>query len=206
MAEFRWSLLAVGILVLIIVFWWSRRESRGERIFSGGLLRRDRLIPPLEPEQPVADDSPKDEPLPPRVERIVTVRLMARDHGGFPGEQLFRILRDAGLRHGRFGIFHFHQESDQGPEVFSVASLIEPGSFDLARMKESSYPGVSLFLILPSPGDAVSAFDKMLVTARDLAGKLGGDLLDEHGSKLSVQRERYLREEVIEYQHNTLPP
>jgi cell division protein ZipA len=205
-AEFRWSLLAVGILVLIIVFWWSRRESRGERIFSGGLLRRDRPIPPLEPEQPVADDSPKDEPLPPRVERIVTVRLMARDHGAFPGEQLFRILRDAGLRHGRFGIFHFHQASDQGQEVFSVASLIEPGSFDLARMKESSYPGVSLFLILPSPGDAVSAFDQMLVTARDLAGKLGGDLLDEHGSKLSVQRERYLREEVIEYQHNTLPP
>jgi hypothetical protein len=30
---------------------------------------------------------------------------------------------------------------------------------------------------------------------------LNGDLLDESGSTLSIQRERYLREEVIQFQH-----
>lgn len=31
---------------------------------------------------------------------------------------------------------------------------------------------------------------------------MNGNLVDEHGSTLSVQRERYLREEVIVFQHS----
>jgi len=30
---------------------------------------------------------------------------------------------------------------------------------------------------------------------------LEGELLDEHGSRLSIQRERFMREEVIQLQH-----
>lgn len=204
MAELRWLLIAVGIVVLAGVFWLSRRESRGERLLPEKLLRsRERTEPVLEPEQPAVQEV-EEEKLPPRVERVVAVRLMAREQGGFPGEKLLLALREGGLRHGRFGIFHFHGEGDRDLELFSVASLVEPGSFDLARMRDSFYPGVSLFLILPSPVDALSVFDQMLSTARELAGRLDGDLLDEHGSRLSVQRERYLREEVIQYQHNSL--
>ena len=203
MAELRWLLLAVGIVVLALVFWLSRRESRGERLLPEKLLRsRERAEPELEPEQPTAGEVPPEHPLP-QVERVITVRLMAREQGGFAGEKLLLALRDAGLRHGRFGIFHFHGDDEQ--ELFSVASLVEPGSFDLARIRDSFYPGVSLFLVLPSPLDSVSVFDRMLSTARGLAGRLGGDLLDEHGSRLSVQRERYLREEVIQHQLSVPP-
>jgi len=46
----------------------------------------------------------------------------------------------------------------------------------------------------------VEAFDLMMAAARALAQTLGGELLDESGSTLSVQRERYLREEIIQYQ------
>jgi FtsZ-interacting cell division protein ZipA len=41
----------------------------------------------------------------------------------------------------------------------------------------------------------------MVTTARALAVGLNGDLVDEQGSTLSIQRERYLREEVIQFQH-----
>jgi cell division protein ZipA len=87
-----------------------------------------------------------------------------------------------------------------------VASLVEPGSFDLTRMRSERFPGVSLFLELPGDGDGVTAFDDMLSTAHSLAQTLDGELLDETGSRLSVQRERYLREEVIQYQHKFAPP
>ncbi|KAB2823060.1 MAG: cell division protein ZipA, partial [Candidatus Dadabacteria bacterium] len=112
----------------------------------------------------------------------------------------------AGLKHGRFGIFHRHEVSDEGRITFSVASLVEQGSFDLSRLKDAVYPGVSLFLMLPGPRDPLAAFDDMLATARLLAEKLDGELLDEHGSRLSVQRERYLREEVIQYPHKQTAP
>ena len=44
----------------------------------------------------------------------------------------------------------------------------------------------------------------MMTAARALAQSLDGELLDESGSTLSIQRERYLREEIIQYQHSIL--
>jgi FtsZ-interacting cell division protein ZipA len=44
----------------------------------------------------------------------------------------------------------------------------------------------------------------MLAAARALAQSLQGELLDESGSSMSVQRERYLREEIIQFEHSKL--
>lgn len=133
--------------------------------------------------------------------RIVAIRLMSGGNGGFPADKLILALREAGLRYGQFGIFHRPHAADENRPDFSVANLIEPGTFDLTRMKKDYYPGVSVFLMLPGPENSVEAFDDMLTTSRSLADKLGGELLDEQGSTLSIQRERYLREEVVQFQH-----
>jgi len=58
--------------------------------------------------------------------------------------------------------------------------------------------------VLPGPVDGVEAFDLMMAAARTLAQSLGAELLDESGSTLSIQRERYIREEIIQYQHSNL--
>ncbi len=56
-------------------------------------------------------------------------------------------------------------------------------------------------MVLPArDGDGVAVFDDMLQTARTLAQRMDGELLDELGSRLSVQRERYMREEVIDFE------
>lgn len=203
MADFRWLLLAAGVLVLLLVFWVSRREARGQQFNPTGFLKK--ALPAAAPEAKGSPEVPGIDPGS-TVQRIVTIRLMARAHGSFPAEGLVLALRQAGLRHGRFGIFHRHDKKDEGLIVFSVASLVEPGSFDLAQLKTARYPGVSLFLTLPAPIDAVTAFDDMLAIARTLAAQLDGEILDEQGSRLSVQRERYLREEVIQFQHKLVPP
>jgi FtsZ-interacting cell division protein ZipA len=41
----------------------------------------------------------------------------------------------------------------------------------------------------------------MISAARTLSRSLDADLLDESGSSLSIQRERYLREEIIQFEH-----
>ena len=61
-----------------------------------------------------------------------------------------------------------------------------------------------MFLVLPGPVDGVEAFDLMVTAAKALAKSLNGELLDETGSTLSIQRERYLREEIIQFQHSHL--
>jgi FtsZ-interacting cell division protein ZipA len=54
---------------------------------------------------------------------------------------------------------------------------------------------------LPGPGNALDAFDDMLKISKSLAAKLDAELRDEQGSTLSIQRERYMREDVIQFQH-----
>ena len=95
----------------------------------------------------------------------------------------------------------FTASSARNREGFSVASLTEPGSFDLDHLGDSTIAGLSFFVVLPGNGDPVARFDAMVETARALSVELAADLFDERGSSWSSQRERYLREELIEYRH-----
>jgi cell division protein ZipA len=59
-------------------------------------------------------------------------------------------------------------------------------------------------MVLPGPLDGVEAFDLMIAAAHALGSSLNGELLDETGSTLSIQRERYMREEIIQYQTSNM--
>lgn len=200
MWELRWILLGLGVLLIAAVYLWSRRRAR-LAADPGALERTEPEIREESAEPADSDGREAAKPAsPPKPERIISLRLVAGATSDLSCEDLVIGLRDAGLRHGRFGIFHRHIGDDlTGEAVFSVANLVEPGSFDLANMKETKLPGVSFFLLLPCPGDAIAAFDDMIQTARRLAQELNADLFDDRGSSWSIQRERYLREEIIEY-------
>lgn len=209
----RWLLLFFGILVIAGVYIYSRRErDQPAREKSDG----PRIAPNLGDEEIDAAESafeelPEDQsqeveeaPQDDAPQKIVTLRLIARDGGAFRGDELILSMRGIGLRHGKFGIFHRYDGNDENRTIFSAASLVEPGSFDLANIKDQEIPGISLFLVLPGPVDGVEAFDLMMEAARALAQALDAELLDESGSTLSIQRERYMREEIIQYQHSNL--
>lgn len=133
-------------------------------------------------------------------QKIVTLRIVSGDKTSFNGDRLVLALRGIGMRHGRFGIFHQYDGDDENRVVFSAASLVEPGSFELENIREQRIPGISLFMVLPGPIDGAEAFDRMIEAARTVSQSLNAELLDESGSSLSIQRERYLREEIIQYQ------
>lgn len=202
----RWLLLLFGVLVIAGVYLYSRRE----KVPAKPEQNPDRLEPTLGGDVgDTAGDAEDDSDVAPdptltgaeNPQKIVTLRLVAREGSSFRGDELILSLRGIGMRHGKFGIFHRYDGSDENRTVFSAASLVEPGSFDLANIKEQELPGISLFSIMPGPIDAAETFDMMMAAARALAKTLNAELLDESGSTLSIQRERYMREEVIQFQH-----
>ena len=130
-------------------------------------------------------------------ERVVAIRLKAKRPTGFDGATLLRAFAASDLKFGRFDIFH--REAAAGLTSFSVASIVEPGSFDLETLPATGCPGVTLFTVLPGPSEPVLALDDMLAVARSLAADLDGELLDERGVSLTTQREAHLREEIAEY-------
>jgi len=135
-----------------------------------------------------------------RADRIVTVRFVPKEQS-LAGEKVVLALRGAGLKHGEYGIFHRFPDTTPGDVMFSVANLTEPGSFDLTDLAKTRVPGMSFFMVLPGSGDPVARFDLMVQTARLLARDLHAELHDEKGSSWSIQRERYVREEIIAYRH-----
>ncbi|MBM4197341.1 MAG: hypothetical protein FJ197_09655 [Gammaproteobacteria bacterium] len=198
MGELRWVLLGAGILVLLGVFLWSQRQKSAGSAGSPIPFGRREPKPGTTVTGAVVDSVATRSAEGSQPHKIIAVRLTAPASGTFAGDLLQAALTDAGLRHGLYGIFHRHDPADDRVIRFSVASLVEPGRFDLARFATDRFPGVSLFLPVAPGVDNVAVFDEMMSTARKMAARLEGELLDERGSRLSVQRERYLREEVIQ--------
>jgi cell division protein ZipA len=140
------------------------------------------------------------EPKPARKpQKIVALRLTAGDkQARFDGARLLELLRAEGLEFGRYDIFHRPHEN--GRPVFSVSSLLEPGTFDLEAMPRTAYPGIMVFAVLPGPVPARDAFDEMMFTARGLAAELKGALFDEKGAPLTAQAFAKLREDALEFE------
>jgi cell division protein ZipA len=199
----RWLLLLFGLLVIAGVYLYSRRDKA--KAEDEDDIAPTRVEPTLEAgdAEPVVEEvdesveQPADEGAP---QKIVTLRLIGHNKKPFQGDELILSMRGIGLRHGKFGIFHRYDGNDESRTIFSAASLVEPGSFDLENIKDQQIPGISLFLVLPGPVESAEGFDLMMAAARALAQSLDGELLDESGSTLSIQRERYLREEIIQFQ------
>jgi cell division protein ZipA len=212
----RWLLLLFGLLVIAGVYFYSRREkstpeaepSPSDRVEPTlGANEVDAApnetgVPAVDATAEAGNDAGQAETTDTVPQKIVTLRIVARDGGSFRGDELVLSLRGIGMRHGKFGIFHRYDGKNEDETIFSAASLVEPGSFDLTNIKEQELPGISLFLILPGPLEGAEAFDMMMAAARAVAQALNGELLDESGSTLSIQRERYMREEVIQFEHS----
>ena len=211
----RWLLLIFGGLVVAGVYLHSRYQRTKTDEAASPAVNGDRVEPALGG-QAHAGDHTDDEPVSslaapdPDVaigdaeQKIVTLRIVARNQGAINGEELVLNLRGIGMRHGKFGIYHRYEGLDEDEVIFSAASLVEPGTFDLTTITEQKIPGISLFMVLPGPVDGAQAFDLMVAAARALTQSLDAELVDESGSTLSVQRERFLREEIIQFQHSIL--
>jgi cell division protein ZipA len=131
-------------------------------------------------------------------QKIVTLRVCAAGDSRWPGTTLMAALEAQGLAFGRYQVYH--RNHADGRSMFCVASLVEPGSFEPARMAEQEFRGITAFAVLPGPAPPLHTVDALLATAHGLAESLSGQLQDAGGTPLSVQSATVLREEVARFQ------
>ena len=155
-------------------------------------------VHPIEASEPPPAAVPAATPVPRRAQKILALRVTASVPARFDGAQLLAALGTEGLGYGRYEIFH--RLHDDGRPIYSVASLREPGTFDIETMPTTYYPGVAMFAVLPGPVSAADAFDEMIFAARALATHLNGSLADERGAPLTALRVGKLREEALEFE------
>ena len=131
-------------------------------------------------------------------DHVITVRLTPIDTKPFDGNRVLEILNGNGLSLDESGIFNYLDKLNK-TKLFSAANLVEPGVFDAQEIENEKIPGLSFFMLMPLSCNEINAFDEMIMVLKRIKTSLKAELLDDAGSTLSIQRERYIREEVIEY-------
>lgn len=131
------------------------------------------------------------------IERIVSLFVTAREGRLFRGVDLVVAAEKVGLEFGDMNIFHRLDERSAalGP-VFSVANMVKPGNFDLARIDALLTPGLGFFMTLPGPLNALDAWDAMLPAAQRMAELLDGMLLDSERNGLGRQGIQHIRDDL----------
>ncbi|HEY9034080.1 MAG TPA: cell division protein ZipA [Pseudomonadales bacterium] len=153
--------------------------------------------PPLPP-QPAGLEAQSPRSVPSEPEEILVLHVLSGNGQGFAGEDLVESLLRYDCRFGEMNIFH-RREPGSDSIRFSVANSVEPGTFNLDDIKNFTTPGVSFFMRLPGPENALKAFDNMVETAYYLARQHNGVMRDENHSTLTEQTLEHDRQRIRDY-------
>ena len=233
-ALLRIGILAAGLLLIaaILLFGRPRKPAQGKRREPAESGERPRREPVLAAGEEGADavavpeagqeaaqqelglpdvDAPGSE-LGKRAtqdfDKIVSLYVAARAGLSLRGEDIVVAAEKTGLVFGYMNVFHRMVEGhpERGP-IFSMASIMKPGSFDMAHIREMETPAIAFFLTLPAPVPALDAWEKMLPTVQRMAELLDGVVLDDSRNALGRQRIAHIRDELRAYdrQHQAPP-
>jgi len=141
-------------------------------------------------------------------DKIVSLYVAARAGTVLRGEDIVVAAEKTGLVFGYMNVFHRLVEGhpERGP-IFSMASIMKPGSFDMATIRELETPAIAFFLTLPAPMTALDAWEKMLPTVQRMGELLDGVVLDDSRNALGRQRIAHIRDDLRAYdrQHQAPP-
>jgi len=132
---------------------------------------------------------------------VLVLNVTAKNGRVFAGDDLLHVLITSGLKFGEMNIFHKRLSKEhQGTVIFSVANMLNPGTFDLNNMDEFTTLGISFFLALPSAINNLDAFEQMLGVAQDIRDTLDGDLKDDHRNGMTAQTIEHYRQRVRDFE------
>ena len=152
----------------------------------------EKAVPaPKEGPKKQSPEKPKESPQ----QEILVIHLMTTSGHTCSGQLLLDALLKQGLRYGEMKIFHRHtDENGSGPVLFSMANLLNPGTFDLTTIGHQELVGVTLFMAPSDLEKPAEVFDLMIETAEYIAEKLQLNMMDESRSSMTKQTIEHYRQ------------
>ncbi|WKS98072.1 cell division protein ZipA [Gallibacterium anatis] len=127
---------------------------------------------------------------------FIMLYVVAPENRQFYGVHIQEILEELGFIFGEYNIYHRHLDVNmvKSPIIFSVANMVQPGTFDPNNMENFSTIGLTLFMRLPSPASDIVNFRMLCRAAETLAEKLNGFVLNDKREIFDDNsRDRYLQ-------------
>ena len=176
----------------------ASKRPQMEINFGDGLALEKESIPSINIDEPIIDESVEKTIQTDKTERaeqvednkkrntpapesqVIILSVVMPSHQQMSGAVLLPSLLTLGMKYGEMNIFHRHQDNaGNGAVTFSLANMLNPGSFDLDTIETFTTQGVSLFMTLPNATDPFAAFDQMLAAAKQLATEFNAQLVDD---------------------------
>jgi cell division protein ZipA len=133
--------------------------------------------------------------------QVIVLSVVMPQGQQMSGAALLPTLLTLGMKFGEMDIFHRHEDNaGNGQVTFSLANMMNPGTFDLDAMENFSTQGITLFMTLPNAGDAFEVFKNMLNAAKQLAVEFHGQLLDDKRSVMTKQTEQHYTSIIREFE------
>ena len=116
-------------------------------------------------------------------EDVIVLYILARPPEQLAGDKINSAAQASGLEFGKMNIFH--RLNDAGKSVFSLANMVEPGSFDADAMHEIQTPGIIFFMQVSAVADSGNVFDDMLECAYHMSEMLDAQLCNRKRQPLT---------------------
>lgn len=224
MESLRWILLGAGVLFVIAVYVLSRRRSQSSETYTYTetddtqgfsavdlddldegvgevrVVASDRDVPDTverKQESTATGNQHADSSGQPDSEIITVFILAPSKEECFVGDRINSAVRSCGMVFGDMNIFH--KIDDDNRILFSLANMLNPGSFDPASLFETRTTGLAVFLQLDAVDDPNAALDDMLSTAYHISELLGGQLCNHKRAAISQQDTEEYRQLAAKY-------
>lgn len=185
------SIIFLGVFGLVLIIWHGnfRRKREKEKLTTPDSEKKSAKIAVNNSSssrlEPTLNDLPTSDINAPQtvhhdINDYIILQLMAPKQRPYRGYELIQTLSSVGFHYGKMNIFYYYADSVEKKEpLFSLASAIEPGTFDLDHIGEINCPGLCLFMSIRKVNAARATFELMLETAQILVQDLGGTLCDK---------------------------
>lgn len=132
---------------------------------------------------------------------ILAISVVMPANQIMPGASLLPSLLTLGMKYGEMNIFHRHQDNaGNGAVTFSLANMMNPGSFDLDSMETFATQGITLFMMLPNSGNAFDVFEQMLAAAKHLCYEFNAQLVDDKRNPMTKQTEQHYTSRIRDFE------
>lgn len=128
---------------------------------------------------------------------LVVLHLKPKSKDSFWGKDVFDTLEDYQLKLGAMHVFHYQQDSQR---IFSIANMVEPGTFDVDKMISSRIKGLTAFMQLDQQEDVIDAFNVMIKKLGEMADILEASIYDQQHAILTNQSLDVLRSAIEHYE------
>jgi cell division protein ZipA len=144
--------------------------------------------------------SAQDEPVAEEPKDFIIIHIQMPTGLTMQGSSLLPLLLTLGFKYSDEGFFNRHQDaSGDGPVLFRLVNMFNPGTFDIDNMEQFSTAGISLFMTLPCEGENLPAFNMLHSAAKKIADEFGAEIFDHKRELLTVPTVRQYVEKVREF-------